>query len=118
VVAAKFGNKLVAATLGHAGVLAYEPATAKFTYCPAFAIQPRDTTGAGDIFHGGFVFGVLRGWPLARTLDFSCAAAALNCLAFGARGGIRSLEETEQFRSSAPRHVPEPSLAQYNVLAS
>ncbi len=115
-VAKRFGNRLVAATLGSDGVLAYEAASGNFSYCPAFDISPRDTTGAGDLFHAGFVFGVVQGWPLARTLDFSCAAAALNCLATGARSGICSFEETETFRLTAPRRAPSNAFAKYNVL--
>ncbi len=115
-VAAKYGNLLVAATLGRDGVVAYERESAKFSYCAAFAIEPVDTTGAGDIFHAGLVFGIVRGWPLPRILDFSCAAAALNCLALGARGGIRSFEETEQFRAGMPRNTAWEPFAQYNVL--
>jgi sugar/nucleoside kinase (ribokinase family) len=116
-VASKYGNRLVAGTLGRDGVVAFEPLTQTFSYCPAFAIAPSDTTGAGDVFHAGLVYGVTQGWPLGRTLDFSCAAAALNCLAEGARGGIRSFEETERFRLTAPRRSPQGCFAQYNVLA-
>jgi sulfofructose kinase len=54
-----------------------------------------DTTGAGDIFHAGFIFGLLHNRELGRTLDFACAAAALNCTATGARGGIRPVEAIE-----------------------
>jgi sugar/nucleoside kinase (ribokinase family) len=115
-VAARFGNRLVAATLGSDGVLAYEPAAERFTYCPAFAITPLDTTGAGDLFHAGYVFGRVQGWPLAQILDFSCAAAALNCLALGARGGIRSLAETVAFRGGTPRRPPCPAFTQYNIV--
>jgi len=113
--AEKFGNRLVAATLGSEGVLAFERASRRFSYTPACKIDPVDTTGAGDLFHAGFVFGLAQGWPLSRILDFSCAAAALNCLALGARGGIRSLEETERFRATAERHAPPAALARYNL---
>ncbi len=64
-----------------------------------------DTTGAGDIFHGAFVYALLQGWPLQRQLDFSCAAAGLNCTAFGARGGIRPLPEIEHLMHEDHRHV-------------
>jgi fructose-1-phosphate kinase PfkB-like protein len=62
-----------------------------------------DTTGAGDIFHGAFVFGLVRGWQPEETLEFSCAAAALNCTATGARGHIPTLDEIESFRQIAGR---------------
>ena len=47
----------------------------------AYCVNVVDTTGAGDIFHAGFIYGLLQGWPLERQLDFACAAAALNCTA-------------------------------------
>ena len=61
----------------------------------AFQVNPVDTTGAGDIFHAGFIYGLLQGWALARQLEFACAAAALNCTALGARGGIQPVEKSK-----------------------
>ena len=57
---------------------------------PAFSVHCADTTGAGDAFHGGFCFAMLEGMPMRQALDFSNAAAALNCTAIGARGHIGS----------------------------
>ncbi len=90
----RFGCRLTAATLGEEGVLAWDGT--QFHYATAFCVQPVDTTGAGDIFHAGFIYGLLQGWPLQRQLDFACAAAALNCTAVGARGGIQSVEAIER----------------------
>ena len=59
-------------------------------------VKPVDTTGAGDVFHGGFVLGLLEGWGLERTLRFATAAASLNCTAYGARGGIKGRAEIEE----------------------
>jgi sulfofructose kinase len=98
----RYGCRLTAATLGHEGVLAWDGS--QFHYAPAFRVQPLDTTGAGDIFHAGFIYGLLQGWPLPRQLDFACAAAALNCTASGARGGIQSVENIEKLIASGPRH--------------
>jgi sulfofructose kinase len=95
---------LAAATLGEQGVLGWDGS--QFHYCPAFRIEPCDTTGAGDIFHAGFIYGLLQGWPLPRQLEFACAAAALNCTALGARGGIRSVETIEHLMATGPRHPP------------
>jgi sulfofructose kinase len=101
-VRARYGCRLTAATLGHDGVLAWDGS--QFHYAAAFRVQPLDTTGAGDIFHAGFIFGLLQGWPLSRQLDFASGAAALNCTAAGARGGIQSVENIEQLIAAGPRH--------------
>jgi sulfofructose kinase len=98
----RFGARLTAATLGHEGVLAWDGA--QFHYAPAFRVQTVDTTGAGDIFHAGFIYGLLQGWPLQRQLDFACAAAALNCTAVGARGGIQSVAAIEHLMATGARH--------------
>jgi len=93
-VAARFGCRLTAATLGADGVLAWDGD--RFYYSPAFDVKPVDTTGAGDVFHAGFAYAHLRGDDLPRALEFSCAAAGLDCLGMGARGGIASIEEIER----------------------
>ncbi len=102
-VRSRYGCRLTAATLGHEGVLAWDGS--RFHYAPAFRVQPLDTTGAGDIFHAGFIYGLLQSWPLPRQLDFACAAAALNCTAAGARGGIQSVENIEKLIATGPRHA-------------
>jgi sulfofructose kinase len=101
-VRAKYNARLAAATLGHEGVLAYDGA--QFHYAPAFRVQTTDTTGAGDIFHAGFIYGLLQGWPLPRQLEFACAAAALNCTGIGARGHIAPLPEIEHLIATGPHH--------------
>ncbi len=90
---ARYGCRLAAATLGEDGVLAWDGK--QMLYNPAYRVPVVDTTGAGDIFHAGFIYGLLREWPLERQLDFSCAAAAANCMSAGARGGIRPVAEIE-----------------------
>ena len=92
-VSGQFGCRVVAATLGADGVLAWDGST--FHYFPAFAVTPVDTTGAGDIFHAGFAYSLIQGWYLGKALEFSSAAAGLACTAHGARGGIASLDEIE-----------------------
>jgi len=93
-IGSRFGCRLVAATLGSDGVLAWDGA--RFHYSPAFDLKPVDTTGAGDVFHAAFAYALLRGDELPRSLDFSCAAAGLACMGMGARGGIASLEKIEE----------------------
>jgi sulfofructose kinase len=68
---------------------------------PAFDVPVRDTTGAGDVFHGAFIFGLLRGWELERTARFANAAAAIKCTDLGARNAIPTLEEAMRFLETA-----------------
>ena len=98
----QFGCRIAAATLGEDGVLAWDGE--QFHHAPAFRVPVVDTTGAGDIFHAGFIYGMLQDWPLQRQLDFACAAAALNCTQVGARGGIMSVEMIEEVMASGPRY--------------
>jgi len=99
----RYGNRLAAATLGEEGVLAWDGR--QLHHSAAYDVPVVDTTGAGDIFHAGFIYGLLQGWPLARQLDFACAAAALNCMASGARGGIRPRMQIEELMATCPRHA-------------
>ena len=103
----RYGSRLAAATLGEEGVLAWDGK--HFHHSPAYAVSVVDTTGAGDIFHAGFIHGLLQDWPLDRQLDFACAAAALNCMSVGARGGIQTIETIEKLMATGVRH-PDTSL--------
>jgi sulfofructose kinase len=98
----RYGSTLAAATLGQDGVLAWDGRD--FHHTPAYRVPVVDTTGAGDIFHAGFIYGLLQGWPLSRQLDFACAAAALNCKGVGARGGIESVEAIESLIAIGDSH--------------
>jgi sulfofructose kinase len=100
----KLGNRLTAATLGRDGVLAWDGEC--FHYFPAYVVDAVDTTGAGDVFHGAFVYAQLAGWAVDEQLAFSCAAAALNCKAMGARGGIAPLAQIRELMRSGETYPP------------
>jgi sulfofructose kinase len=99
---ARYGCRLSAATLGEDGVVAWDGS--QFLHCAAYCVPVVDTTGAGDIFRAGFIYGLLNQWPLERQLDFSCAAAAMNCTAAGARGGIRPIPAIEELMATVSRY--------------
>jgi sugar/nucleoside kinase (ribokinase family) len=62
---------------------------------PAFPTTVVDTTGAGDVFRGGFIAALLRGDAPAEILRFANAAAAISCSRHGAIDGVPSLDDTE-----------------------
>ncbi len=64
---------------------------------PAFQTTVADTTGAGDVFRGGFITALLRGDAPDDILRFANAAAVISCSRAGAIAGAPSLEETESF---------------------
>ncbi|HEU0123520.1 MAG TPA: PfkB family carbohydrate kinase [Bryobacteraceae bacterium] len=99
----EYGMKVAAMTLGSFGSIARMDG--KFCYSPAFVVNCVDTTGAGDVFHGAYCYGVLQGLSMRDTLDLSNAMAALNCTAIGARGGISDLATAKALMARAERRT-------------
>lgn len=83
------GPRVVGVTLGEAGYVAM--AGGKWIEKPAYRVQAVDTTGCGDVFHAGFVFGLVHGWSTERSLDLAAWAAAQVSLQLGGRSGIPTL---------------------------
>lgn len=101
------GARLAVATLGDRGCLAL--AGRHEIRSPAFAVMPRDTTGAGDVFHAAFVWGLLEGVEVEALLRAANAAAALSARALGAQGGLPTRNELEAFlRDERPGPWREP----------
>ncbi len=68
---------------------------------PAFSVRVCDTTAAGDVFHGAFTYGMLRGRPWRETLRLASAAAAISVTARGGRTSIPTLAQAEEMLSHA-----------------
>lgn len=72
---------LVIFTFGDAPVWYARPdETVKF-FQP-YSVDPVDTTGSGDSFRAGIVYGLLKGWDEDKTIDFAAAVAAMTCVSF------------------------------------
>jgi len=95
--------QLVGVTLGRDGALVLSGG--RFLYSPGFGVEAVDTTGAGDVFHGAFIYGLLRGWHLPDILEFSNALAALNSTKPGARGGIAAERSARRLMARGERNV-------------
>ncbi len=91
----KIGFKCVVVTLSEKGCLWTDEN--KVNYFPGFKIEVVDTTGAGDVFHGAFIFGLLKKWKMGEIIEFASACAALKCRKLGGREGIPSLKEVKDF---------------------
>jgi sugar/nucleoside kinase (ribokinase family) len=83
------GPRIVVTTLGARGC-AYLDGEDEVRV-PAYEVEVLDTTGAGDAFHGAYLYGLLRNWSPRERARFANAVAALNCTALGGRAGLPDL---------------------------
>lgn len=63
--------------------------------------QVVDTTGAGDVFRAGMIYGRLQEWDVIECARFASAAAALSCGTLGGWTGVRPVEEIQAFQRKA-----------------
>ncbi|HDK17711.1 MAG TPA: sugar kinase [Nitrospirae bacterium] len=89
-----FGAKAATITLGDRGSMTI--AGEEMFHTPAFSVDVLDTTGAGDVFHGGYIHGLLRKQEIKEVVRFASAFAALKCRKLGGREGIPTLKQVEQ----------------------
>src|SRR6266478_4306942 len=94
---ARYGCAIVGTTLGMRGARIYSEG--QFIESPIFEVPGgcRDTTGAGDAFHGGFIYGMLNGEELETCLKLGNAVAALKCRSLGARAALPTVDELREF---------------------
>jgi sugar/nucleoside kinase (ribokinase family) len=99
---ARYGCEVVGMTLGKKGAMVY--CQEEFIESPAFEVPGgcRDTTGAGDAFHTGFLYGLLSDNDIETSLRLANAVAALKCRSLGARTALPSPNELNEFLESAP----------------
>ncbi len=78
-------------------------------YFPPFEIDPVDTTGGGDSFRAGIVYGLLKGWDEDRMVEFAAAVAAINCTRFPGVLNAPTAEEVWDFIAAAKKGATGPA---------
>lgn len=63
---------------------------------PSIRVKTIDSTGAGDIFHGAFVYGIAKGFDFEKTLKFANVAGALSVTRVGGYKSIPTLQEMNE----------------------
>lgn len=86
--------RVLVVTRGKEGGLYYDKASNSVQAYPAYPAEVVDSNGAGDVFHGAFLVGMLKGLSTGDACKFGSAVSSLKCTVFGAREGIPSLENT------------------------
>jgi sulfofructose kinase len=86
----------VVVTSGIKGSLGFDESTG-FVFQKAYRVKAIDTTGAGDTYHGGYIFGMLKDWDLKGRMEFASAVAAMKCTTPGGRTGIPGYRQVIRF---------------------
>ena len=97
----KSGPRVVCATRGEFGSVTVSGGDS-FEF-PAFPVPVKDTTGAGDVFHAGYVFGLIRNWDLKKRIEFATGLAGMKCTMLGGRTALPTESKMMEFmKSMAP----------------
>jgi len=96
----KNGN-VVVVTMGEHGAMAFDGE--RLHREPACAVHAVDTTGAGDVFRGGFIYALVEQQPIDQALRTANAAAAVSCTRLGALNGVPSLTEVREVMAANVR---------------
>jgi sugar/nucleoside kinase (ribokinase family) len=93
------GAEIAIVTLGERGAVAcWDRGLQRL---PAYPVEVVDTTGAGDAYHGAFMYALLQGWDVPRMAKFASAVGSLNCRAMGGRSALPTRAEVDRFMQRA-----------------
>lgn len=92
----EYKHEILVATLGIEGSLAL--INNDFLHVETFKeVERKDTTGAGDVYHGAFLFGIIHGWSVKDIMVFSSAVSSIKCMSYGGRNGIPDFDAAMKF---------------------
>ena len=75
-------SKALLIKLGEKGCMVVED---EIQVIPAYRVKVLDSTGAGDAFNAGFIYGLLRGLRISDSAKIGNALGAYKCMGLGAR---------------------------------
>ncbi|MCG8573069.1 MAG: PfkB family carbohydrate kinase [Spirochaetes bacterium] len=100
---ARTGMNTIILTYGKNGSYLYQDQ--EFSHIPSFQVKIKDTTGAGDTFHGAFLVGLMKKLSIKDSVIFANAAAALKCKTMGGQQGIPTFQQTIAFLNDQGIHL-------------
>lgn len=90
----EYGAEIAIITLGKYGSIGIRKGDKQCTSVPEYDVgKIVDTTGAGDVFHGAFLYGLLQDWDFKKNMMFANVCSGLKCRQIGGRLGMPTLEE-------------------------
>jgi sugar/nucleoside kinase (ribokinase family) len=89
------GPSIVVVTSGKDGAIGYDGK--EYCHVPSYNVPVVDTTGAGDVFSAGFIYGYLQNWNLERSIQFGSASAALSIAKMGGQSALPTSQAVDDF---------------------
>ena len=86
---------MVVVTCGKEGGVYYDGT--ELWHYPAFPVEAVDTNGSGDVFHGAFAAGMIKGLSYRDCCLFASAVSAIKCTGVGARESVPEIEQVSSF---------------------
>jgi sugar/nucleoside kinase (ribokinase family) len=90
-----YSPEIVVITRGKLGGVMYDGR--EFFEYPAYTVNAIDTNGSGDVFHGAFAAGIVKGYDYRKCCYFSSATSAVKCMGVGARESVPSFDTLKKF---------------------
>lgn len=88
------GAEIAIITLGKYGAIGMQKGDKECTTVTEYPVDKVvDTTGAGDVFHGAFLYALLQDWDLKKNMQFANVCAGLKCTKIGGRLGMPTIDE-------------------------
>ena len=112
----RFPNKEIIVTLSEHGALYSDGEEIKIM--PGLNRQTKDTTGAGDIFHGAFAYGMLNRFSIEKCVSYGNIAAGLSVDKIGVRNSVPSLNEVIAVYNEKNSPTKSPTIEQSNESVS
>lgn len=99
----KYPNANLVITLEEKGCL-YQVGN-EIKIMPGLKVEAKDTTGAGDIFHGAFTYGIANGFDMEKTITLANIAAGLSVTKLGSRLSVPNLSEVLDYYAKKSNNV-------------
>lgn len=91
----RYSPEVVVITQGKRGGLLFNGS--EMIRYPVYPAEVVDSNGSGDVFHGAFAAGILKGFDPLKCCHFSSAVSALKCMGVGARESVPALETVKHY---------------------
>lgn len=90
-----YNPEIVIITQGKRGGIIYDGH--KVVSYPIYPAKVVDSNGSGDVFHGAFAAGVIKGFDYLKCCHFSSAVSGLKCTGIGARESVPDFDTTKKY---------------------